>query len=86
MVVGDLNLVDRASGYRALVGELDDAMRSGWAGPTAQRSWLDLLLARVDHVLVPEAWCSTDAVRFHLRGSDHRGLAATVGPCPGERA
>jgi len=81
VVVGDLNLVDRSSGYRALAGDLDDAMRAGWVGPTSHRFWTSPLLARVDHVFVPESWCAEDARTFSLTASDHRGVATTVGPC-----
>lgn len=82
VVAGDLNLVDRASGYRSLTRVLDDAMRSTWLRPTSLRAGTLPLLARIDHVMVPESWCSTDASVFTLTGSDHRGVAATTGPCP----
>ena len=82
VVAGDLNLVDRTSGYRQLLGVLDDAMRDGWVRPTAHRTPILPILGRVDHVLVSESWCSTDASIFALSGSDHRGVAVTVGPCP----
>lgn len=81
VVAGDLNLVDRAWGYRALSGELDDAMRAGWVKPTSLKTSALPILARVDHVFIPESWCSVDPSIFKLRGSDHRGVAATVGPC-----
>lgn len=84
VVAGDLNLVDRSSGYRRLTGELDDAMRAGWAGPTSLRTTTKPLLARIDHLLMPEGWCSTDSKVFELSGSDHRGVAATIGPCADE--
>jgi endonuclease/exonuclease/phosphatase (EEP) superfamily protein YafD len=82
VVAGDLNLVDRTYGYRQLLGVLDDAMRDGWVRPTARRRPTLPVLGRVDHVLVSESWCSTDTSIFSLTGSDHRGVAATVGPCP----
>jgi endonuclease/exonuclease/phosphatase (EEP) superfamily protein YafD len=81
VVAGDLNLVDRAWGYRALTGVLDDAMRSTWLRPTARRPGTLHLLGRVDHVLVSERWCSADAAVVALTGSDHRGVATSVGPC-----
>jgi endonuclease/exonuclease/phosphatase (EEP) superfamily protein YafD len=81
VVAGDLNLSDRTSGYRALTDVLDDAMRAGWAGPTSLKRTTRLLLARIDHILVPEDWCSADSNTFTMRGSDHRGVAATVGRC-----
>lgn len=82
VVAGDLNLVDRTSGYRLLTRRLDDAVRTSWASPTALRPLGLPFLPRIDHVLVSEAWCSTDGGTFALAGSDHRGVAATVGPCP----
>jgi endonuclease/exonuclease/phosphatase (EEP) superfamily protein YafD len=81
LVVGDLNLVDRTSGYRAMRRTFDDAMRARWVGPTSQRSWTVPLLARIDHVFMPRSWCSTDAGTFDLRDSDHRGVAVTLGRC-----
>lgn len=81
VVAGDLNLVDRAWGYRRLTGVLDDAMRSTWLRPTARR-WQTLpLLGRVDHVLVSEGWCAADAALVEILGSDHWGVATSVGPC-----
>jgi endonuclease/exonuclease/phosphatase (EEP) superfamily protein YafD len=81
VVAGDLNLSDRTSGYRALTDVLDDGARSGWLGPTSLRTRTRPLLARIDHVFMPEGWCSDDGATFTIRGSDHRGVAATVGPC-----
>lgn len=82
VVAGDLNLVDRASGYRRLLDVLDDAVRADWARPTSHRPILRPLLGRVDHLLMPSGWCSTDASIFDVAGSDHKGVAATIGPCP----
>lgn len=81
IVAGDLNLIDRSSGYRALTGVLDDGLRSGWTGPTSLRRRTRLLLARVDHILVPEDWCASEGKTFTLQGSDHRAVATTTGPC-----
>jgi endonuclease/exonuclease/phosphatase family metal-dependent hydrolase len=81
VVAGDLNLVDRTSAYRRLTRDLADAARADWMGPTSFRRPLVPLLARVDQVLMPKTWCSTDAGTFHLTGSDHRGVAVTLGPC-----
>lgn len=81
VVAGDLNLVDRTSGYRLLTKHLDDAVRSGWASPTALRPLGLPFLPRIDHVFVSDGWCSADGGTFALAGSDHRGVAATVGPC-----
>lgn len=81
IVAGDLNLSDRTSGYRTLMGVLDDGARAGWAGPTSLRRTTRPLLARIDHVLMPEGWCSRASRRFTLHGSDHHGVATTIGPC-----
>jgi endonuclease/exonuclease/phosphatase (EEP) superfamily protein YafD len=81
VVAGDLNLGDRTSGYRALTDVLDDGMRAGWTGPTSLRRTTRLLLARIDHVFAPETWCAEDSRTFTMRGSDHRGVATTIGPC-----
>ena len=82
MVVGDLNAADRSSDYRVLLedGQLVDAMRHGWVGPTSTTKWAPLLL-RIDHLLVSEGWCGDAADSFDLPGSSHRGITATVGPC-----
>ena len=81
VVAGDLNLVDRTTGYRALTGVLDDAMRAGWVGPTSRKRSTRLLLARIDHIFEPEDWCSSDAKTFTMRGSDHRAVVTTIGRC-----
>jgi len=83
VLAGDLNLVDRASGYRKLSSLLDDAVRSDWVRPTALRPIGLPFLPRIDHVFVSSGWCSGDGDIFPLPGSDHRGVAATVGRCPG---
>lgn len=81
VVAGDLNLVDRTSGYRALTNVLDDGTRAGWVGPTSMKRSTKLLLARIDHIFEPSSWCSDDAHTFRINGSDHRGVATTIGPC-----
>lgn len=80
VVAGDLNLVDRTSWYRTMTSTLRDAMRASWAGPTSRKWWP--LLARIDHVFEPRTWCSSGTHRFVVRGSDHRGIAASIGRCP----
>jgi endonuclease/exonuclease/phosphatase (EEP) superfamily protein YafD len=80
VVAGDLNLVDRTSWYRHMTSTLHDAMRSSWAGPTSRKWWP--LLARIDHIFESPGWCSSGAHRFTITGSDHRGVAASIGPCP----
>ena len=82
VVAGDLNVSDRTTGYRKLVSVLDDAMRADWVQPTARRWTTRPLLARIDHIFMPEDWCSVDSETFKLHGSDHRGIATTLGRCP----
>jgi endonuclease/exonuclease/phosphatase (EEP) superfamily protein YafD len=84
VVAGDLNSVDRAPDYRALVarGGLVDAMRAGWAAPTSVGKWQPLLV-RIDHVLVSAGWCGDGPRRFYLPGSDHAGITASIGRCAG---
>jgi endonuclease/exonuclease/phosphatase (EEP) superfamily protein YafD len=81
-LAGDLNLSDRTREYRRLTGRFRDAMRAGLAGPTYMRLPYRPLLLRIDHLFVPRGWCSRGAHTFTMRGSDHRGVAAEVGPCP----
>lgn len=81
VVAGDLNLVDRTGGYRAITDVLDDGLRSGWVGPTSLKRQTKLLLARIDHVFIPPRWCAADGKTFTMRGSDHRGVVTTIGPC-----
>lgn len=81
VVAGDLNLCDRTSGYQRLVRGRVDAMRTGRAvttfvGPGGWR-WLGL---RIDHVVLPAGWGASEALTFPIAGSDHRGVAAVVGP------
>jgi len=82
VIAGDFNTSDRSRGYRRIAGRFRDAMRSRWAGPTYIGTLWKPFLLRIDHVFVPRDWCSGHAVRFTLHGSDHRGLAVDVGPCP----
>ncbi|HVW35411.1 MAG TPA: endonuclease/exonuclease/phosphatase family protein [Acidimicrobiia bacterium] len=87
VLAGDFNTPDRSSGYRHLRSRFRDAMRARRAGPTYMgRGWSKLLwrpfLLRIDHVFMPEDWCSGRPERFTLHGSDHRGVAVDVGPCP----
>jgi endonuclease/exonuclease/phosphatase family metal-dependent hydrolase len=83
VVVGDLNLSDRAEGYRIITRSMRDAMRAGsWPGDTYRLHVWRALLLRIDHMFVPNGWCAADAGTFEVPGSDHRGIEATVGPCP----
>lgn len=81
VVAGDLNLPDRGAAYRSLLGDRVDAMRSSWTGPTSLRSRNRALLLRIDHLLLPTDWCTRDATRSPLTGSDHMAVAASVGRC-----
>jgi endonuclease/exonuclease/phosphatase (EEP) superfamily protein YafD len=83
VVAGDLNLSDRTTGYRRLTRVLDDGARNRWTGPTSAKPTTRYLYLRIDHILMPESWCSTRSARIALPGSDHRGVVSTVGPCPG---
>jgi len=82
VIAGDFNTSDRSRGYRRLTGRFRDAMRAGRAGPTHVAPMWRPFLLRIDHVFVPRDWCSSQPERFAMRGSDHRGLAVDVGPCP----
>ena len=82
VVAGDFNTADRSRPYRRITGRFRDAMRAGWGGPTYVKAVWRPFLLRIDHIFVPRNWCSGRAKRFSLHGSDHRGLAVDVGPCP----
>jgi endonuclease/exonuclease/phosphatase (EEP) superfamily protein YafD len=81
IVAGDLNMADRTSAYRVMTGVLDDGMRDGWVTPTSLRSTTRWLLARIDQIFMPAGWCRAASDTFEVRGSDHRGIATTLGPC-----
>jgi endonuclease/exonuclease/phosphatase (EEP) superfamily protein YafD len=81
ILVGDLNLSDRQSGYRDMSHRLRDAVRSSPTGPTSLKWYLRPLFLRIDHVFVSRTWCGGQASRFDIPGSDHRGVRAVVGPC-----
>ena len=82
VVAGDFNTSDRSRPYRRITGRFHDAKRTDWGGPTYVRTVLRPFLLRIDHIFVPRDWCSARPERFDLHGSDHRGLAVDVGPCP----
>jgi endonuclease/exonuclease/phosphatase (EEP) superfamily protein YafD len=82
VVAGDFNISDRSRAYRRITGRFRDAMRARRAGPTYVADLFRPLLLRIDHVFVPKDWCSAQPERFTLHGSDHRGLAVDIGPCP----
>jgi endonuclease/exonuclease/phosphatase (EEP) superfamily protein YafD len=82
VLAGDFNLSDRAGGYRSLTGSFRDAMRAGrWANDTYDLHVWRALLLRIDHLFVPADWCADGPATFDVPGSDHEGIAATVGPC-----
>jgi endonuclease/exonuclease/phosphatase (EEP) superfamily protein YafD len=81
VVAGDLNLTDRGRGYRKFTAHLDDAMRSIRGSRTEIKRLYRPLLLNIDHILEPPDWCADHARRFRIRGSDHRGITARVGPC-----
>jgi endonuclease/exonuclease/phosphatase (EEP) superfamily protein YafD len=82
VVAGDFNTSDRSRPYRRISGRFRDAMRARWGGPTYVKAELRPFLLRIDHVFIPRNWCSTRPERFTLHGSDHRGVAVDIGPCP----
>jgi endonuclease/exonuclease/phosphatase (EEP) superfamily protein YafD len=82
VVAGDFNTSDRSRPYRRITSRFRDAMRAGGGGPTYVKTVWRPFLLRIDHIFVPRDWCSARAERFTLHGSDHRGLAVDVGPCP----
>ena len=82
VIAGDLNLSDRTSGYRRMSDGRIDAMRAGWTGSTYDGPFpWSFLLLRIDHVFVPRDWCTADSRTFEVAGSDHHGVAASIGPC-----
>lgn len=82
VIAGDFNTSDRSRGYRRITDRFRDAMRARRAGPTyVATAWRPFLL-RIDHIFVPRDWCAAQPRRFSSHGSDHRGLAVDVGPCP----
>jgi endonuclease/exonuclease/phosphatase (EEP) superfamily protein YafD len=82
ILAGDFNTSDRSRGYRRITGRFRDAMRARRGGPTYVATLWRPFLLRIDHIFVPRDWCASQAERFALHGSDHRGLAVDVGPCP----
>lgn len=83
VIAGDLNMSDRVSSYRTMDAALTDAMRADTAGRTTYvGGWWTSVLLRIDHVFVDPSWCAADPGTFDVAGSDHRGVEASVGPCP----
>ena len=82
ILAGDFNTPDRSRGYRRIASRFRDAMRAKRAGPTYVAPLWRAFLLRIDHVFVPPDWCAARPARFGLHGSDHRGIAVDIGPCP----
>ncbi len=83
VLVGDLNLSDRTTSYRALTTQLRDAMRtSDWPSSTYHGEIWPVFQLRIDHMMIPMSWCGAETDTFNVPGSDHNGIVATVGPCP----
>jgi endonuclease/exonuclease/phosphatase (EEP) superfamily protein YafD len=83
VLIGDLNMSDRTEGYRIIAREMRDAMRAGsWPEDTYQLHVWRVLMLRIDHLFVPKGWCAAEPMAFEVPGSDHRGIEATIGPCP----
>jgi endonuclease/exonuclease/phosphatase (EEP) superfamily protein YafD len=82
VLAGDLNLSDRASGYRTLIRGRRDVMRGRWPIATFHRhsGFWRMLSLRIDHLVVPSDWGARDGRAFDLDGSDHRGVIADIGP------
>jgi vancomycin resistance protein VanJ len=83
VMAGDFNMSDRQVGYRELSGALRDAITaSGWGRTTYPDGvWAPLFL-RIDHVFESPTWCAAGGARFDVPGSDHDGIAVSIGPCP----
>jgi endonuclease/exonuclease/phosphatase (EEP) superfamily protein YafD len=82
VIAGDFNLSDRQLGYRLMTESFRDAGRAGWAADTFDHGLWRALLLRIDYVFVERSWCTADAHRMDVPGSDHEAVAATIGPCP----
>ncbi len=82
VLAGDLNMSDRTRGYRRLADSFRDATRVGTPRSTFIGGHLWRLLAlRIDHVFIPPSWCAEEFEQFPVTGSDHNGIAVTVGVC-----
>jgi endonuclease/exonuclease/phosphatase (EEP) superfamily protein YafD len=82
VIAGDFNMSDRQLGYRRMTSAFRDAGRAAWAPDTYDFSFWRALFLRIDYVFVERSWCTAGFERFDVPGSDHQGIAATVGPCP----
>lgn len=82
VLAGDFNMSDRSTSYRALDAALRDAMRSSFADSTYDHDLWVLLQLRIDHVFVSQELCAGAARTLSLPGSDHDGVAVSIGACP----
>jgi vancomycin resistance protein VanJ len=80
LVVGDLNLTDQNTGYRALARRLHDAYREAGRGLgfTFRGSEGGPALWRIDFVLHTPDLAALDVALGDYGGSDHRPLVATL--------
>ncbi len=85
VLAGDFNMSDRTLAYRTLDGAFRDAMRTGkgLAPETFDSGIWRFMFLRIDHIFVSRNWCADGPERFGVPGSDHEGVMAAVGPCPG---
>lgn len=80
VVAGDLNSPDRGRDYRLLDSTMIDVMRESSTSWTSTGKWVALLV-RIDHIFVTAGWCGAASRHVVLPGSDHNGVASTIGPC-----
>jgi endonuclease/exonuclease/phosphatase (EEP) superfamily protein YafD len=83
VLAGDFNMSDRSQSYRDVEAGFRDAMRVSWAGSTYERWIYAPLLLRIDHIFESPQWCAEASDTYAIAGSDHQGVASTLGPCPG---
>lgn len=83
VIAGDFNMSDRQLGYRRITSSFRDAMRTDWAADTYDHALWRSLLLRIDYVFIDPSWCAAGAHDVDIPGSDHEGVATTIGPCPG---
>lgn len=86
VVIGDLNMTDRGGSYRTMLGAgVRDAMVNGSPTSTSTKGfWWNLLLLRIDHIMVSDELCVSDQRYDLIDFSDHLVILSDVGPCPGE--
>lgn len=78
IVAGDFNMVPWGRSVRR-IGRSVGAVPAGPLSATHHIPGLGLPPLRIDHVLVPDGWAASVALRDRL-GSDHAGLLAGIGP------